>query len=79
MGSIQFSSNEDPRELVLVGRHNGRELVMLGMADAEAGWAAGCALVDVLAESGGLGEHPVVIDQLNAQVRVIRQVVKPDG
>jgi hypothetical protein len=74
MGSIDFIPSANPsEEVVLVGRHRGIDVVVLGTHGGQDAWAAGFGLVDAYLDSDALGDNRVlVVDVTHANVRGAR-------
>jgi hypothetical protein len=73
----------ETQEVIRVGRHPRHpvDVLLLGTNGSLDAWDAALRMVDVLVDTGGLpeGAAAVVADNLNAQVRPARELVRMEG
>jgi hypothetical protein len=80
---VRFRQVTEAQEVIRVGRHPRHpvDVLMLGTNGSLDAWDAALQIVDVLVDAGGLpeGAAALVVDNINAQVRSAKELVRMEG
>ena len=69
IGGISFVEVEAVQEIVMLGDHNGRVVLVLGTRGGDEVWTAACAVADVMEKAGQNITNLLVIDVNTASAR----------